>query len=104
MHFQNFINSGLDYDPEISVLFDGGGSGGGGGNCSSDDYSIVQDYVFWASLGCAIGALCCICLILTWGSTRRGQICIRGRKSATSALRDLRKSAAYADESVPRIL
>ena len=89
IHMDNFINSALDYDPEISVLFDGGGSGGGG--CDSDDYSVVSDWVFWASLGCAVGALCLVCLVLFVGSTDCGLRRIRGRDNMKSVMRQVRR-------------
>ena len=38
LDISNFVNSALDYDPEIAILFDGDS---GSGQCESDDYRIV---------------------------------------------------------------
>jgi len=81
----------------MSVLF--GGTGGSSGNCDSDDYDILQDYIFWSSLSCVILALCCILLILLFSSTTIGSRVIRGRDNTDSVIKRLerRSKAIQAD-------
>lgn len=81
----NFINSSVDYDPEISVLFDGGGNGGN--SCNSDEYDVVGDYIFWASLSCFIFAICVILLVLLIASTPFGRKLYSGRETVDAVLK-----------------
>ena len=57
MHIPNFINSGIDYDPGFSVLFEGSGTeGGNGGGCgaASNEVEIILP---WLSLAFVILAI-----------------------------------------------
>ena len=87
LQWDNFFLRSLDYDPEMSVLF--GGTGGSSGNCDSDDYDILQDYIFWSSLSCVILALCCILLILLFTSTDIGYKLVTRRDSTSKMMERL---------------
>lgn len=97
MHIDNFINSGIDYDPGFTVLFEGSGreDGGGTGACGEfqeDEYSVLTDWIFWASVSSAVG-MCLICLVLlVIGSTNKGFEFFRGRKTVTTMRRSLKQS------------
>ena len=85
--WDNFFLRSLDYDPEMSVLFNGAGRSYG--NCDSDDYDILQDYIFWSSLSCGILALCCILLILLFTSTDIGYKLVTRRDSTSKMMERL---------------
>ena len=89
IHFANFINSALDYDPEMTVLF--GSSNGGSGNCDSSEYELVRDYIFWTSLSCFVLAILILSLIVCIGSTTKGREILTGREGLGKALRKLEK-------------
>ena len=86
LHIANFINSALNHDPEISVLFNGRD---GESECSSDSYEIEKDVVFWLSVSAAILAICLICIIVSLASTNIGRYLVTGRKSKASVKRNL---------------
>lgn len=101
MHIPNFINSGIDYDPGFSVLFEGSGSSGGGsGRCGegSDDYTVTKDGIFWASVSCAILACIIVLFVVILGSTNKGFELIRGRKTVQTMRRSLRNSRGSSGE------
>jgi len=76
VHFSTFMSSSLDYDPEISVLFDS--SSGGSGACSTDDYEVYTDVIFWLSVGSVMTVLYCVILVILFSYTGRGKKIIRG--------------------------
>ena len=97
MHFSNFIHSALDYDPEISVLFEG--ASGGNGSCGSDDYDITTDVVFWLSLSFFILAICLVAIIVFLGSTNYGRKLMTGRDDNKTVMRNLEKRISAVNQS-----
>ena len=94
MHIPNFINSGIDYDPGFSVLFEGSGTeGGNGGGCgaASNEYSVINDWVFWESVSAFIVAVIIILVVVLFVSTPKGFEIVRGRKTVRAMRRTLRK-------------
>lgn len=82
LHFDNFINSALDYDPEISVFFSSDGSGGG--SCDSDEYEVKEDVFFWLSVSSVIVAIYLSIIVVLFFSTGRGKKIFRGSSASIS--------------------
>ena len=98
IHLNSFINSAIDYDPEISILFDGGSQGGSGCG-SSDEYNVVSDYVFWLSISTFIVVCCIVSVIICIGSTDKGRQIISGRQNMKLMMKEVERRSTMRSSS-----